>query len=93
MLLKENDILKELTSLKGWSLKSDFISKTFVFENFKECISKMMQISFEAEKLNHHPNLSNVYNKLEINLSTHDAGGVTKLDIDLAHKIEDLIKN
>ena len=93
MLLKENEVLKAISSLEGWSLNNDYISKTYVFKNFKECISKMMQISFEAEKMNHHPNWSNVYNKLEINLSTHDAGGITKLDVDLANKIEELIKN
>ena len=93
MIVPEHDILIALSKLDGWSLKKEFITKTFAFKDFKECMSKMVQIGFEAEKMNHHPNWSNVYNKLEINLSTHDKGGVTQLDIDLASKIEELIKN
>lgn len=91
MKVPEHDILMALSELEGWSLNKEFISKKFFFNDFKECISKMIQISFEAEKMNHHPNWSNVYNKLEINLSTHDKGGITQLDIDLAKKIENLV--
>lgn len=92
MLLSENEISVALTNLNGWSLNENFISKTFTFKDFKECLSQMVQIGIEAEKMNHHPNWKNVYNELEINLSTHDAGGITQLDIDLATKIENLIR-
>ncbi len=65
-----------------------YIQKTFKFNNFVEAFSWMGRIAFMAEKLNHHPNWSNVYNSVDISLSTHDAGGLTELDLEFANLIE-----
>ena len=78
-----------LTS-KGWEFSEDliYIQKTFKFNDFVEAFSWMGRIAFVAEKLNHHPNWSNVYNSVDISLSTHDAGGLTELDLEFANLIE-----
>jgi len=73
---------------KDWKLAENSISRTLKFKDFKTAISFMVLIAFEAEKLNHHPDWSNAYNTLEINLTTHDAGGLTEKDIKLAKIID-----
>ena len=90
--LSEGQIRDELKHLKGWQLIGNYIKKDFEFSNFREAMSIMLRISYEAEDLNHHPEWFNVYNKLNISLSTHDTGGVTKKDIELAERIESIIK-
>ena len=89
--LSTNKIEESLTTLKGWSLKEGMIEKTFKFKDFKEAFSTMTRIAFECEQQSHHPNWENVYNTLTIKLSTHDAGGVTQKDIDLAQTIENIV--
>ncbi len=74
--------------LEGWTLKDGMLAKDLVFNNFVTCFTFMTKIAFEAEKMNHHPEWSNVYNRLSIRLSTHDAGGITELDLKLAKKID-----
>ena len=75
---------------KGWSFSEDkiYIQKTFVFKNFKEAFSCMCRIAFIAEEINHHPNWTNVFKTVDISLSTHDAGGLTELDLNFANKVE-----
>lgn len=89
--LNTNEIEEALKNLSGWTLKDDMIEKSFTFKDFKEAFSVMTHIAFECEQQNHHPNWENVYNNLTIKLSTHDAGGVTQKDIDLAKTIEDIV--
>lgn len=89
--LSEEEILKNLESLEGWEYKDDAIHTSFEFENFKEAFSVMVRISFEAEAQQHHPEWRNVYNELNISLSTHDAGGVTEKDFKLAKTIEEIV--
>jgi len=84
-------ILKELENLKDWILKDNAIEKKFQFKNFPEALGFIVQLGVLAEKMNHHPELYNVYNKITIRLSTHDSNGVTKKDIDLAKSIEEII--
>ena len=85
------EITKKLSELEGWVYEDNTIHTSFEFENFKDAFSVMTRIAFEAEKMNHHPDWSNVYNTLRISLSTHDAGGVTMKDFELAKVIEDLV--
>ncbi|NRS90015.1 4a-hydroxytetrahydrobiopterin dehydratase [Flavobacterium sp. 7E] len=80
-----------LLNLKGWSYNNKGIEKKFEFKNFTEAIAFIVQLGFIAEKQNHHPELFNVYNKVNIRLSTHDAGGVTYKDFDLAKAINELL--
>ena len=87
--LSENEITKQLKDLKGWSFEDDKISRSFKFGNFKEALSFLVRVGFEAEDQGHHPEIFNVYNNVKISLQTHDAGDkVTQKDIDLAKAIE-----
>jgi 4a-hydroxytetrahydrobiopterin dehydratase len=84
----------ELRNLPGkWALAGDgkSIRQSFKFKDFGEAWSFMTRIALLAEKADHHPDWSNSYNKVEISLSTHDAGGVTKRDIALAQAIADFL--
>ena len=89
--LTDNEIDYNLTTLKDWSLDDNRIVKTIVFNDFKEAIAAMVKIGEAAEELNHHPDWYNSYNKLNIKLGTHDVGGITMKDFELAQKIEEII--
>ncbi len=80
----------KLKDLKDWSLQNDGIEKKFEFKNFSQALGFIVQIGILAEKANHHPELFNVYNKVNIRLTTHDANGITDKDFDLATEIEKL---
>ena len=79
-----------LIGLDGWSNTEgrDAIQKTFTFKNFNQAFSFMTRVAMEAEKTNHHPEWFNVYNRVDVTLSTHDAGGITEKDIKLAQFME-----
>ena len=79
-----------LASLDGWSEVDgrDAISKTFQFRDFNEAFGFMMRVAMYAERADHHPEWFNVYNRVEITLTTHDADGVSDRDIALAHFID-----
>ncbi|MBI2272029.1 MAG: 4a-hydroxytetrahydrobiopterin dehydratase [Bacteroidetes bacterium] len=89
----DTKIQAELKNLNGWEYNNGAIEKNFVFKNFKEALAMMVRIGFEAEKMNHHPAWMNVYNKLNVRLNTHDAGGITERDFVLAKKIDEVIEN
>lgn len=91
-LLDSETIEKKLLRLPEWDYFENALQAEFEFENFKDCFSAMSRIAFECEALNHHPNWSNTYNILNISLSTHEEGGVTQLDFDLAHAIEAIVE-
>lgn len=80
-----------MLGLPGWSEVDgvDAIAKSFRFRDFGEAFSFMARVALAAERMNHHPDWSNSYNRVSVQLSTHDAGGVTDRDIRLAHAIED----
>jgi len=81
-----------LAKLNGWSeVKGrDAISRKFTFKDFNEAFGFMVRAALVAEKLDHHPEWFNVYNKVEVTLATHDAGGVTERDITLAQAMDRL---
>lgn len=89
--LSKEAIQEQLTSYPNWEYADHMIHTALQFETFKDAFSMMSRIAFEAERLNHHPNWYNVYNRLEISLSTHDAGGVTEKDFELARVIDSLV--
>ena len=91
--LSEKDIQKKLEKLPNWEFLEDALETTLEFATFRDCFSIMTRIAFEVEAQNHHPEWFNVYNKLSIRLSTHDAGGITEKDFKLAHTIEEIITN
>ncbi len=75
-----------------WKIKGHTLQKEFVFNNFIDAFGFMSRVAILAEKQNHHPEWSNVYNKVNITLTTHDAGGVTEKDLRLAASIKELMK-
>lgn len=78
---------------EGWDHIDNTLQKTFVFRDFNEALEVIMKIGFESEYLNHHPEWTNIYNKLSIKLTTHDAGNtVTEKDIELAKRINIISK-
>ena len=83
-----------LSGLKGWSVVEgrDAISKSFTFADFNAAFGWMARVALVAEKINHHPEWFNVWNRVEVTLSTHDAGGLTGLDIKLAKKMDAIAK-
>lgn len=83
-----NDLAADLATA-GWSRADDgAIEKTFRFEGFAEAFSFMTRVAFAAEVADHHPEWSNVYNRVAVRLTTHDAGGLTDKDIVLARAME-----
>jgi 4a-hydroxytetrahydrobiopterin dehydratase len=91
-LLDAGAIEDALASLPGWAwdAQSNALSKSFRFADFSAAFGFMARVALAAEKADHHPEWSNVWNKVEIALCTHSAGGVTRLDLDLAARIEAL---
>ena len=89
--LDKASIQERLKDLEGWDYKEEAIHTSLEFENFKEAFATMTRIAFEAELQQHHPDWTNVYNTLNISLSSHDAGGVTEKDFKLAKTIEEII--
>jgi 4a-hydroxytetrahydrobiopterin dehydratase len=78
--------------LKNWTYTETAITRDLTFRNFVEAFSFMTAIALEAEKMDHHPYWTNVYNTLSISLNTHSAKGITQLDFDLANKIDTFYK-
>lgn len=74
--------------MPGWEFSANAIHKKFEFPDFISAFSFMTRVAMEAEKMNHHPDWKNVYNKVQVSLSTHDAGGVTDKDFQLAEKVD-----
>lgn len=87
------DINKNLENLNGWTYSNNSLEKNFTFKDFNEAFGFMSRVALVAETLNHHPDWSNVYNKVRIRLSTHDANGITDKDFAFAEKVENLFSN
>ncbi len=91
--LSTENIQKKLkTNLTSWKLIDNLLVREFKFKDFIEAFGFMTQVALLAQQANHHPEWSNVYNKVKICLTTHDANGITQNDIDLALAIDELEK-
>jgi 4a-hydroxytetrahydrobiopterin dehydratase len=86
--LSEAEIQSGLATLSGWSLLNGKLHKGFQFGSFIEAFGFMASVALIAESMNHHPEWSNVYNRVTIDLTTHDAGGISRRDFDLAARID-----
>ena len=87
---------QKFEKINGWEQTSDgreAYSKLFKFADFKQAFSFMTSLAMKAEQINHHPEWENVYNKVKITLTTHDKGGITELDYDMALFVESCFKN
>lgn len=92
--LSEQEIKEFLTdNLKDWAFEKNTIKRDFKFKTFVEAFSFMTAIALEAQKLDHHPDWNNSYNKVNIALTNHEAKGVTQLDFVLANIIDRIFKN
>lgn len=84
-------IEEQLATLPDWALDRHKLYRLFVFENFVEAFGFISQVALLAEAMNHHPEWSNTYNRVEIYLTTHDAGGISQRDFTLASRIDRLL--
>lgn len=89
--LSTEAVTTRLAQLPGWTLQDDKLSRKFSFTDFIEAFGFMSRVALLAEKMNHHPEWSNVYNRVTIDLTTHDAGGISDRDFQLAESVNQLL--
>lgn len=90
--LSEHELSETIKAMKGWELKNGKLEKSFIFSNFVEAFGFMTRIALEAEKMNHHPEWFNVYDRVKIELVTHDLEGISTYDMKLADTINRLFE-
>ena len=88
--LTDTEVAARLSALPGWTHAAGKLRRAFVFADFVEAWSFMSAVALVAEAMGHHPEWSNVWNRVTVDLSTHDAGGISALDFDLAARMEAL---
>ena len=89
--LSEEEINQKLAELNGWVFENDCLKRSLEFSNFRDAMSFILRISYEAEAMDHHPEIFNCYNRVNLSLNTHDAGGkVTAKDFSLALAVDRL---
>ena len=86
--LAKQEIAAGLGQLNGWTLVKGKLHRIFEFKDFTQAFGFMKRVALAADRMDHHPDWSNAYNKVTIDLSTHSAGGLTKNDFELARKIQ-----
>lgn len=91
--LNDDEVAVALARLDGWQLLDGKLSREYVFVDFVEAIGFMMRVAIWAEKLNHHPEWSNVYKVVRVELQTHDVDGISPYDFELAAKMNELAAN
>ena len=92
-LLDQNQLNYFIEKNPSWTIDNKTIKKEFKFDNFIDAFGFMSKVALLSEKMDHHPNWQNTYNKVKINLTTHDKGGITNNDIKLAEAIDKLINS
>jgi 4a-hydroxytetrahydrobiopterin dehydratase len=88
--LADAEVTRGLAALPGWTLAAGKLHRELAFADFAQAFAFMAEVAREAEALDHHPEWFNVYNRVIVDLTTHDAGGITSLDLELARRIEQL---
>ena len=88
--LTDAEINTRLEGLSGWTVENEKLHKELQFDSFVEAFGFMASVALIAESMNHHPEWFNVYNRVTVDLATHDAGGISALDFELAKKIDAL---
>jgi 4a-hydroxytetrahydrobiopterin dehydratase len=91
--LSDAEVKEELGQIKGWSLAGGKLHRAFECKDFSEAFGRMTRVALAAEAMNHHPEWNNVWNKVVIDLNTHSAHGISKLDFALAAKINEIFGN
>jgi 4a-hydroxytetrahydrobiopterin dehydratase len=90
--LTEQQVETDLQELEGWSLVDGNLHRVFEFNDFTHAFGFMTRVALAAEKMDHHPDWSNSWNKVTVDLCTHSAGGLTRNDFDLAEKIQQIYR-
>lgn len=90
--LNDSDLVKELANLPGWRVKDGKLHREYAFTDFVAAFGFMSTAALVAQSMDHHPEWFNVWNKVRIDLMTHDAGGITTADVKLAHSMEELAR-
>ena len=88
--LTDAEINAQLEGISDWTVENEKLHKEFQFDSFVEAFGFMASVALIAESMNHHPEWFNVYNRVTVDLATHDAGGISALDFELAKKIDAL---
>ena len=90
--IPDDEVRATLATMPGWSLAGGKLHREYRFGNFVDAFGFMSRAALVAESMNHHPEWTNVYNRVMVDLSTHDAGGITTLDFELARRFEALAR-
>lgn len=88
--LTDEEIRGQLEGLSGWTVENEKLHKEFQFDSFVDAFGFMARVALMAESMNHHPEWFNVYNRVKVDLATHDAGGISALDFELAKRVDAL---
>lgn len=88
MIYSESVAKNKLVALDNWLFVNDALEKKYIFKDFKTALAFLNSVGLIAEKLHHHPEIHNLYNKVQLRLNTHDVGGVTEKDFELATAID-----
>ena len=91
--MTSTQIEAELKNVPEWALKDNKLHRELKFKNFKQAFGFMTQVAMQAECMNHHPEWSNVYNRVSLDLTTHEAGGISERDFALAKKIDEILSS
>jgi 4a-hydroxytetrahydrobiopterin dehydratase len=86
--LSKQQVAAGLSRLNGWRVVKGNLHRSFEFKDFTQAFGFMKRVALAADRMDHHPDWSNAYNKVTIDLSTHSAGGITENDFELANKIQ-----
>ena len=93
-LISKDQLNQKINNLsKNWVIEDIFLKGNFVFKNFDDAFSFMKKVAIKCEDMNHHPKWTNVYNKIDIELYTHDSGGITEKDFELSSYMDAEFKN
>lgn len=90
-VLAEPQLAQAVADIPRWEFKGDRLCRSFEFDSFTQAFGFMTQVALIAERLFHHPEWSNVYNRVDIEVTNHDAGGVTELDIEFCRRVSALV--
>jgi len=88
--MSHDDVRAALQQMPAWSLEDGKLHREMRFGGFAEALAFLVRVGIEAEKRGHHPELTNVFNRVTIDLTTHDAGGITDKDVDLARAVDEI---
>ena len=89
--LTMSQIENKISTLAGWIVRDDKLHKQYQFDSFIEAFGFMSSVALVAESMNHHPEWSNVYNRVIIDLTTHDSGGISDLDFEFAERVDKIV--